>query len=45
VGRIADATVKQTKGGVMDVLVLETIATDENSARVFTARSTVLVRR
>jgi acyl dehydratase len=45
VGRIADAGVKQTKAGVMDVMVLETIATDGDGARVFTARSTVLVRR
>ena len=44
VGRIADATVKQTKGGVMDVMVLETVATDEGGARVFTARSTILAR-
>jgi acyl dehydratase len=45
VGRIADAGIKQTKAGVMDVMVLETIATDGDGARVFTARSTVLVRR
>ena len=45
VGRIADAAVKQTKSGVMDVMVLETIATDGDGARVFTARSTILVRR
>jgi acyl dehydratase len=45
VGRIAAADVKQTKGGVMDVMVLETVATDGDGARVFTARSTVLVRR
>ncbi|HEX9104679.1 MAG TPA: MaoC family dehydratase N-terminal domain-containing protein [Polyangia bacterium] len=45
VGRIAEAGVKQTKGGVMDVMVLETVATDGDGARVFTARSTVLVRR
>jgi acyl dehydratase len=45
VGRIADAAVKQTKSGVMDVMVLETVATDGDGARVFTARSTVLVRR
>jgi len=45
VGRIAEAAVKQTKAGVMDVMVLETIATDESGARVFTGRSTVLVRR
>ena len=29
----------------MDVMVLETVATDGDGARVFTARSTVLVRR
>ena len=45
VGRIAEASVKQTKSGVMDVMVLETVATDGDGARVFTARSTVLVRR
>lgn len=45
VGRIADAAVKQAKSGAMDVLVLETVATDGDGARVFTARSTVLVRR
>ncbi len=45
VGRIADAAVKQTKSGIMDVMVLETVATDGDGAPVFTARSTVLVRR
>ena len=45
VGRIAEASVKQTRSGVMDVMVLETVATDGDGARVFTARSTVLVRR
>jgi acyl dehydratase len=45
VGRIAAADVKQTKSGTMDVMVLETIATDGDGARVFVARSTVLVRR
>jgi acyl dehydratase len=43
--RIADAAVKETKSGVMDVMVLETVATDGDGARVFSARSTVLVRR
>ena len=45
IGRIAAADVKQTKSGVMDVMVLETVATDGDGARVFSARSTVLVRR
>jgi acyl dehydratase len=45
VGRIAAADVKETRSGVMDVLVLETLASDEHGAAVFTARSTVLVRR
>jgi acyl dehydratase len=45
VGRIAAADVKETKSGIMDIMVLETIATDGDGARVFTARSTVLVRR
>ena len=42
---IAEAKVKETKAGVMDVMVLETVATDAGGARVFGARSTVLVRR
>jgi acyl dehydratase len=45
VGRIAAADVKETKSGIMDVMVLETVATDGDGTRVFTARSTVLVRR
>jgi acyl dehydratase len=45
VGRIAAADVKQTKSGVMDVMVLETVASDADGAQVFVARSTVLVRR
>ena len=45
VGRIAGADVKETRSGVMDVMVLETEATDAAGARVFRARSTVLVRR
>jgi acyl dehydratase len=45
VGRIAKAAVTQTKSGLMDILVLETVATDADGARVFTGRSTVLVRR
>jgi acyl dehydratase len=45
VGRIAAADVKETKSGIMDVMVLETVATDGEGTRVFTARSTVLVRR
>ncbi|HZS35436.1 MAG TPA: MaoC family dehydratase N-terminal domain-containing protein [Polyangia bacterium] len=45
VGRIADAQVKSGKAGDMDVLVLETLATDDTGARVFSARSVVLVRR
>ena len=32
VARIADAAVKQTKSGVMDVMVLETVATDGDGA-------------
>ena len=43
--RIADAAVKETKSGVMDVMVLETVATDGDGSRVFVARSTILVRR
>lgn len=45
VGRIAAADVKETKSGVMDVMVVETLASDDSGARVFIARSTVLVRR
>ncbi len=45
VGRIAAADVKQTRSGIMDVMVLETVARDGDGAHVFTARSTVLVRR
>jgi acyl dehydratase len=45
VARIADASVKQAKAGPMDVMVLETVASDEDGARVFTSRSVVLVRR
>ena len=45
VARIAAADVKQTKGGVMDVMILETTADDADGARVFTARATILVRR
>ena len=45
VGRIADADVKRRQGGVMDFMVVETVATDGDGARVFTARSTILVRR
>jgi acyl dehydratase len=45
VGRIAEAGIKQTRAGIMDVLVVETTATDGDGARVFTARSTVMVRR
>jgi acyl dehydratase len=45
VGRIAAAAVKETRSGIMDVMVLETVASDGDGVRVFTARSTVLVRR
>jgi acyl dehydratase len=45
VGRIAATSIKSTKSGIMDVLVVETVATDGDGARVFLARSTVLVRR
>jgi acyl dehydratase len=45
VGRIADAYVKSGKAGEMDFLVLETVATDAAGARVFSARSLVVIRR
>jgi acyl dehydratase len=45
VQRIVAADVKTTKTGVMDVMVLETRGSDDTGALVFSARSTVLVRR
>jgi acyl dehydratase len=45
VGRIASADVKQTRRGVMDVMVLETQGNDARGGLVFIARSTVLVAR
>jgi acyl dehydratase len=45
IARVADASVKQTRSGVMDVMVIETVASDGNGARVFVTRSTSLVRR
>jgi acyl dehydratase len=45
VQRIAAVDVKSTKSGVMDVLILETRGCDDSGALVFSARSTVLVRR
>lgn len=45
VARIAAASVKQAKAGPLDVMEIETVATDDAGVRVFTARSTVLVRR
>jgi acyl dehydratase len=46
VGRVAEAYVKSGKSGDLDMLVLETVATDAASGeRVFRARSLVVVRR
>jgi acyl dehydratase len=45
VGRIADAYAKEGKAGVMDFLVLESRATDENGQLVFTARSIAVIKR
>jgi acyl dehydratase len=45
VQRIVAADVKTTKSGVMDVMVLETHASDASGDLVFSARATVLVRR
>jgi acyl dehydratase len=45
VGRIADVYVKEGKSGPMDFMVLETTGTDEQEALVFTARSTIVIRR
>jgi acyl dehydratase len=45
VGRIADAYVKSGKAGAMDMLVTETVATDEASQVVFRARSLAVIKR
>ena len=42
---IVGADVKQTKSGVMDVMLLETVGSDDGGAEVFRSRATVLVRR
>jgi acyl dehydratase len=44
-GRIAEAYVKSGKSGDMDMMVLETTATDDSGAIVFTARSLVVIKR
>jgi acyl dehydratase len=44
VGRIAEAYVKEGKAGVMDFMVLETRATDDSGALVFTTRTTVVIK-
>lgn len=43
--RIAEAYVKEGKAGVMDMMVLETTATDEAGALVYTARSLIVLKR
>ncbi len=45
VGKIAEAYVKSGKSGDMDMMVLQTTATDQNGATVFTARSLVVIKR
>jgi hypothetical protein len=45
VQRIAEASVKQGKSGDMDLLVLVTEGKDDRGELLFTARSTVVVRR
>jgi acyl dehydratase len=45
VQRIADALFKRGKAGDLDVMVLETEASDEGGRRVFVARSVVVVKR
>jgi acyl dehydratase len=45
VQRIADIHEKQGKGGVMDMLLLETTATDAQGETVFLARATIVVKR
>ncbi|MEK6609098.1 MAG: MaoC family dehydratase N-terminal domain-containing protein [Myxococcota bacterium] len=46
VARIADVTSKQTKAGVMDVLVIETVGTDAATGEtIFVGRGAALIRR
>jgi len=45
VQRIADASVKSGKSGDMDLLTLETLASDDHGAPVYTARSLIVIRR
>jgi acyl dehydratase len=45
VGRIAEAYVKHGKAGPMDMLVTETVATDDTGAEVFRARSLAVIKR
>jgi acyl dehydratase len=45
VQRVADAYVKSGKAGDMDMMVLESTATDEHGAPIFTARSLIVIRR
>src|SRR5262249_52487658 len=44
VARIAEAYVKRGKSGDLDIMVLETRATDEAGVTVFSSRSLVMVR-
>lgn len=45
VQRIAEAYVKSGKSGEMDMMVLETVGSDNAGATVFTARSLVVIKR
>lgn len=43
--RISEAWAKETRSGLMDFITVETSATDERGAHVYTLRSTVAVRQ
>jgi acyl dehydratase len=42
--RLAEASVKQGKSGPMDLLVIETVASDERGAVVYRTRSTAVIK-
>jgi hydroxyacyl-ACP dehydratase HTD2-like protein with hotdog domain len=43
--RIADVSERQARSGILDILVLETEATDTAGKRVFASRQTLVSRR
>jgi len=45
IGRISEAYVKEGKAGPMDMMVIETQATDEQGAPVYSARALIVIRR